>query len=449
MLPASAASIIDFGARPDKNCTSAIQQAIDRAGEAQGVVFVPPGRYISGMLNLRDGVTLWLHPDAVVQASGDIQDFPASERHVGFQNQRHHFILAEGCRNVTITGGGTLDGNGPAFWEKQTAPDSWIKARQPRVSPMIELRNCRHLTLEHIKVINSPGWTVHPYCCDHVVLNDVTVDNHLYGPNTDGFDINGCRDVLISNCNLSCGDDGIIIKATTGARSSERIAVTNCIVRSNCIGIGLGQETASGIRQVTVSNCVVYESNRIFSIGIWEGGTVEDVIVNGLVGDTMCKPYLSRVIHLEVKQHAARDEVPLGRMHNIMISNVLARGAGRCMLGAQQGTWLDDVVMRDIRMDFNALENADELSPPDGISGSSQYFNRNLTARRKNAAVVLENLRRFSLDGLFVTWPDGHDLPYHVVWASNLHDAVINAPFARGHAGAEPFCLENSSGVLC
>lgn len=443
----SSVSITDTGATKDSLCTAAIQAAIDRAAENQGTVFVPAGRFISGMLELRSGITLMLHPDAILQASGDMQDFPERGRNVPFQNQRHHFILAENCRNVTICGGGTLDGNGPAFWEPQTAPDTWIKAKRPRVSPMLEFRYCQNLTLDNVKIVNSPGWTVHPYCCDNVTLRNVSLDNNLYGPNTDGFDINGCHDVTISDCRLSCGDDGIIIKATKNARSSERIAISNCIVRSNCIGIGLGQETESNIRQVTVSNCVVYQSNRIFSIGIWGGGTVEDVLVQGLVGDTLCKPNLSRVIHLEVKQHVGWD-VPLGKMRNIMISNVISRGAGRCLIGAQKGTTIDDVVMRDIRMDFSHLEDADVLSPADGATGSSQYFNQNLEARRQNAAVVLENLRRFALDGLHVTWPEeAETIPYNLVWASSVQDAVLQAPFAQGYAGAEKFVINNSHNV--
>lgn len=437
-------SIADTGAQPGRLCTKEIQKAIDLAAEAGGIAYVPPGEWISGTLRLHSGVTLNLHPAAVLKASGDIADFPAMQRRgTAMTDQAHHFIVAEDAEDVVITGGGTLDGNGFAFWNEPEPGRQWYRAKKPRVHPMLEFRRCRRLRLENVRIANSPGWTVHPYCCDEVTLRGVTVENYLFGPNTDGFDINGCRDVFVSDCKLTCGDDPIVIKATKDARSSERILINNCVVRTQCIGVQLGQETESDIRQVTVSNCVMHECDRMFGIGIWAGGTVEDVTVTNCTGSTPDDMPLARPIHIEVKQHVGWD-VPLGKIRNVQISNFVARTKGRLILVAQDGTALENVSLRDIQLRYTGLADADKLSPPDGATGSTQYANQNLQARRQNAAVVVENAENFRLEGLHITWPEQPELPYAVMWARHVHGGVIDAPLAAPTGGQqEAFVLDD------
>jgi hypothetical protein len=266
----------------------------------------------------------------------------------------------------------------------------------------------------------------------------------MFGPNTDGFDINGCRDVQISNCLLACGDDAIILKATPQARSTERVAISNCICSSNCIAIGIGQETESDIRQIAVSNCICYRSHRMFAIGIWDGGTVEDVTVTGLTGDTLCDSRLARPIQMEVKQLETLPQTrPLGTIRNVNISNVVARTRGRILITAQEGATLEHISLRDVRLQYVGLEDAEALSPRDGRSGSSQYANRNPEARRQNAAVVLENVRGFDAGDLAIHWPkpaaapaaEGkpgaeRPPPYRVLWARHVQNSRLAAPMA-------------------
>ena len=111
-----------------------------------------------------------------------------------------------------------------------------------RISPLFEIRKSLHVVLDGFTIEDSPGWTIHPYCCDDVTIRGLTLDSDLYGPNTDGIDVNGCRDVFISDCNISGCDDAIILKATQDARSTERVVVTNCVLTTKCGALGLGAE---------------------------------------------------------------------------------------------------------------------------------------------------------------------------------------------------------------
>jgi len=90
--------------------------------------------------------------------------------------------------------------------------------------------------LRNVVIRNAPGSTVHPFNCDRVRIDGITIDNPMFGPNTDGIDVNGCRDVLITNCRIAGCDDNIIIKAAEDARSCERIAVIATITRSKLRG---------------------------------------------------------------------------------------------------------------------------------------------------------------------------------------------------------------------
>ncbi len=452
--------ITDFGAKAGQLCTEAINRAIDSASQTGGTVFVPPGHWESGTIFMKSGVTLHVDPAAVLKGSPRIEDYPKHEANT-HEHDDHSFIYAENVENISITGGGILDGGGEAFWDPPVEGGKWYRARLPRVSPMLEFRYCKRVTLRNIRIFNSPGWTVHPYCCEDVTLDGVRVVNHLFGPNTDGFDIDGCRDVFISNCHLICGDDGIIIKATPKAQSTERVVISNCIIQSNCIAIGIGQETQCGVRQVAISNCVCYKSHRMFTIGIWDGGIVEDITVNGLTGDTLAYFYLARPIQIESKQlHSIPKTRPLGIIRNVNISNIVCKTQGRILITAEKGATIEHISMRDIRLEYVYREDAETLSPPNGNHGSSQYANCNEEARQQHAALILENVSHFDCSDLTIQWSgqdakntapglpekEGlrHNPPYHAVWARNVTDSRIVAPYASASNSDTPdYVIEN------
>lgn len=419
-------SIVTFGAKPNTLCTGSIQAAIDQAGSAGGgTVLIPPGRWISGTLVLRSGVTLLLPPGAVLQGSPYLGDYIRRDQDISFDDQRHHLLLADRVSHIKITGGGIIDGNGMAFWDVPKAPSPWYRERDPRVHPMLELRSCQHVVFDDITIANSPGWTVHLNNCDSVIMHAVQVRNHLFGPNTDGFDINGCRDVFISNCHLVCGDDCIIIKAGKRDRASERIMINNCVTESNCIGIGLGCETASDIRQVAISNCVMTRCHRMFAIGMWDGGIVEDVTVTGCVGDTLLPVTFARPIHIDVKQHVGSDE-PIGTLRNIQISNFIAKTRGRILLTCQNPKMLDNVLLRDIRLDYPEVEDPEIGCPQTPQQGSAQFSNYNQAARQQRSAFVAENIRGLRVENLAVHLPEGLAFPFTPVWLRNTPKAYVS-----------------------
>ena len=175
----------------------------------------------------------------------------------------------------------------------------------------------------------------------------------------------------ISDCDLTCGDDAIILKATSDARSCERIAVSNCILATNCAALGLGAETTHAIRNITFTGCIVRQAIRAIQIEMWEPGLIENVTYNNITGDSICPLPLQRGIYIDI-QHHGRSDGALGSCRNIIMSNISLTTRGRSILSAADGASLDNIVMRDVQMRFVAIEDASESVPN---SFSSQMSN--------------------------------------------------------------------------
>lgn len=111
----------------------------------------------------------------------------------------------------------------------------------------------------------------------------------MWGPNTDGFDLNGVRDLILSDCIVSAGDDAIVLKTSRDARSCERVVITNCILRTYCAAVKLGTESWHDFRNIAVSNCVVHGSPRAFALYEFDGASMEDIVVSNVTCDTACE----------------------------------------------------------------------------------------------------------------------------------------------------------------
>jgi len=452
--------------------TAAIQVAIDAAGESGGVVAIPPGTWTTTTLYLRGNMTLRLERGAVLQPHDDLSIFPVGEKGHNKDRSGHHYLVAENCRGLTIEGDGVIDGRGESFWEPPIrdlkaqgldvsddiarAPDRWPidgpfwRGFKPRITPLLELKHCQDLVLRDFVIRNSPGWTVHPYCCDRVRIDGITIDNHLFGPNTDGIDVNGCRDVLISNCRIVGCDDNIILKATEDARPCERIAVTNCTLKSNCAALWIGAECASGLRDITFSNCVVEQAIRIVQLQVWTAGVIERVAISNISGAAMVPGEIpqEKVVYIDVQYHHRypREQWELGYIRNVSVSNVTARTKGRCLLSSAEPGHIHDVTLRDIDLVYDGYEeNAEAVTR----NHSTQNSNSNPWVQTTNAAVIAENVDRLNLANVRAALPPVGDgvPPVHGLALRGVRGAVVDCPWLASNVDDTPHVIEGSTDV--
>lgn len=223
--------------------TKVIQAAIDAAEKAGGgTVELTPGEYIAGPLRLASKINL--HLDAGVT----LKMLPI-DRYPGGTRNPDNFISAKGMHDLAITGAGTIDGQGAAWWPLAKTQKG---AKRPR---MVVMNACDRILIEGVKLQNSPMF--HIAISGHstnVTVRGVTIhappstDPVTPSHNTDACDVSGSH-VLIENCNVSVGDDDF----TCGGGTSD-VHITHCTYGYGH-GVSIGSYTNGGVSDISVDNC--------------------------------------------------------------------------------------------------------------------------------------------------------------------------------------------------
>ncbi|MBT4496143.1 MAG: hypothetical protein HOC74_00390 [Gemmatimonadetes bacterium] len=315
-----------FGATGDGATmdTESIQQAVDRAAEAGGgTVYFPPGDYLAGTIRLRDNVTLYLEYGSTLWGSTDLAQYDAEHKHL---------LYARNAGNIAIAGRGAIDGNGPRFWDGGRL-ERWLRGEcdLPRTSDMIRFDKCENITIEDIEVRYGAFWNIGFGHCHRIAVRALTIINGIYeedGPNTDGINLWHCTRVRVSDCDIQTGDDCIVVLG-----DSRDVTITNCHLTSS--------ETAlmiSGVRNLTVSNCTIHDSGSGIGFRVWNGITVDGVLIDNVAIDVSSRfntggqaIYLwSFPLYIESNDEIPKDEPlpPAGVVDNVTISNVTAKVNG-------------------------------------------------------------------------------------------------------------------------
>lgn len=347
----AAKSILDYGAIPDGKTlnTKAIQRAIDEVFQAGGgLVYAPPGTFLIGGIVLKSRVTLYLEAGCVLLGSKNIGDY---DYHPGppmlGDAQGHHVIFAQNEDDVTLCGLGTIDGQGEAYWEPNPdhpaarPEDAWhdvasghVQAinNNSRPSPMLEFAQCRNLRISGVTLKNSSGWTLRPIDCESVFIDGIRIRNPFYGRNTDGMDITGCRNVMVSNCDIITGDDAICLKSENpyggDVLPTRNVVITNCSISTSCNGFKMGTATNGAFENIVFSNSSIYSDNgsammnRVIgglSIETVDGGSVDGVVVSNIRMQNVRAPIFVRL--------GTRKRREGSFLRNVLIEGVDATGA--------------------------------------------------------------------------------------------------------------------------
>ncbi len=285
--------ITRYGAVGDgvTNDAAAIQQAIDRCtAEGGGVVLVPRGRtFVCGPVQLKSNVELHVEATAVLKAHPDEGIYHLSA-FVANEGEGMMWLYADGAENISITGKGTIHGNGIAFMGAELDDSYELKPvttfdPRPHVLTLIGVRN---LTIRDVTICEGAYWTVHLVGCDEAVIDGINLLNNLKIRNGDGIDLDHSKNVRISNCHITSGDDCICLKNRREFEqygSCHDIVVTNCVMTSRSCAIKIGSENMDSIYHVLFDNCVITASNRGLGIQNRDEGTVTDVIFSNILLD--------------------------------------------------------------------------------------------------------------------------------------------------------------------
>jgi len=396
-------NIVNCGADPSGKSLStvAIQKAIDKAHSMNGTVFFPKGEYLCGTLFLKSNIKLVFSNGSILRCSGNINDF-AKYAIVDHQDREaFHLLVADSVENITIEGQGIIDGNGKAYWKERESEFHFYPPVKPRVSPLVEIYKSTGVILRDFKIINSPGWTVHLNQSTNIIIDGITIDNNLYGPNSDGLDINGCHDVRISNCNIKAGDDAIVVKTTKESRSSENITVSNCILETNCVALKLGTESHHDFRYITFNNIVVKNCSRVFSLICNDGATMEFINASNVVAKTNSGWILNRVIELNANKRT--ENSANGTIRNVSIQNFQVQTDGRVLLGAANGSNIENISINNLMLEYKLLD--DPFTMATKTENDIFFFKSLPLLRGARASIAAENIANLSISNIKVIWP--------------------------------------------
>jgi polygalacturonase len=369
-------SVRDHGAIGDGKTldTAAVNRAIDAAAAAGGgTVVFPAGSYLCYSIRLKSNIAMQIDHSATIIAAdqpsagqpgydnfepnlwGDLvyQDF-------GHSHWRNSLIWGENLENISILGTGTI-------WGRGLLRDGGTT--QGQGNKTIALKLCRNVNLKDFTVFQGGWFVLLATGVDNMTISNIKVDT-----NRDGFDIDCCRNVRVSDCTLnSPQDDAICLKSSYGlgyARSTDNVTITGCSVSGYTMGtflngtyqfaangggtgrIKFGTESNGGFRNIAISDCVFAHCNGL-AIESVDGAIIEDVAINNIAMENISNPPI--FIRLGARMRGP-EGVPIGAIRRVNIDNVVAAytsSRAASIISGIPGHLIEDVSLSNIRILYN------------------------------------------------------------------------------------------------
>jgi hypothetical protein len=397
-------NVVQFGAaRSGRDFdTKAIQAAIDACAAAGGgAVYFPPGLYHSGGLLLRSKVHLYLEAGATLLGSTQLDDYPKIIPKIRSYTDNYterSLIYGEDLDNVGLHGHGVIDGRGAAF-------------KGPyKVRPyMIRLVSCRDVAVTGLTIRDSPMWVQHYLACDDVLIHGITVYSRV-NANNDGIDIDCCERVAISDCNISSGDDAIVLKSTMN-RPTRSVAITNCVLSSHCNAFKLGTESNGGFEDIVLSNCTMYDT-RLSGIAIEmvDGGLLDGVNVSNVSMRDVKSVIFIRLGDRGRPFEEGGPRPGAGKLRNVQIANVKATGAGKvgCAISGIPGHDIENVLIRDVSI---LAEGGVKETPDDVPEHPEKYPEHQMFGILPAYGFFCRHVRNIRFDGVETSFADPDERP--------------------------------------
>lgn len=449
-------NIVDYGAKGDGVTvnTKIINEVIVKCSSAGGgVVIIPSGTFISGTVLLQSDVNLQLRAGAILKGSTDTADYlPLKDSTQWREGYKHYgLVLAINAKNISITGQGQINGNGTHFMYGIDKPhnsgdferkytrqgENFMKQGDPfedgpvsyshRPGYMINFEHCENIQLLNIYIYDSPEWTVRISDCEQAKVSGITIDNNVLVPNSDGINCSNSRNVSISDCNISTGDDAIIVNGfsdqrfdpkkdhsipdntVTGNKTdmAEYITVTNCILssRSSCIRVGDGEHP---IRNLIFSNIVMHASNRGIGIFSRHNAQIENVIFSNIIMKTRLFSGhwwgKGEPIHISaVKDYSA--DVNGGKVKNIRFIDIIADAETGIVINGSAGSVIENILLERVKLTVRRGKHSDTYGgnfdlrpafPPD-----SALFKHDIPG------LYAQHVKNLTLSGVDINWDKG------------------------------------------
>ncbi len=366
---------MDCGAKGDgiTDDAVAIQKAVDACSAYGGgqVYFARGHIFLAGPVELKSNVELFLDFGATLLANPDEQVYRKSAFGAN-EGEGMMWLWAKDISNLRIAGMGTIHGNGVKFMGAELHDSYELKPTtafdpRPHVLTLIGVEN---LSIRDITIREGAYWTVHLIGCNDVVVDGINLLNNLKIRNGDGIDIDHSKNVRISNCHITSGDDCICLKNRREYEeygSCHDITVTNCTMTSRSCAVKIGSENMDSIYNVTIDNCVITASNRGLGIQNRDEGTVTDVSFSNIIMDCRlwsdvwwgkAEPiYVTSYPRADGNHKDANWRFPkgetqgrCGEVSRIYFTDIFATSENGCFVGGDEPGKVNNVYFNNVRM---------------------------------------------------------------------------------------------------
>ncbi|MCC5466325.1 glycoside hydrolase family 28 protein [Pelosinus baikalensis] len=399
--------VTDFGAVGNgiMDCTDAFRRVMMAANMAGGGrVVVPAGIYLTGPIHFKSKVNLYVSKEATIKFSQDLEKYlpMVLNRFEGVELYNYSpLIYSYGAVNIAITGEGILDGNGDNehWWPwKGLTQYGWQEGQVHQAEDrnvlftmaeqnvpveerkfgsghylrpsFIQFYNSKNILIEGVTVKDSPMWQISPVLCENITINSVKIIGH--GPNTDGFDPDSCKNILIKNCYFDNGDDCIAIKSgRNGDGRRINIPCENIVIQNNYMkdghgGITIGSEISGSVRNVFADHNVMDSPNLDralrFKTNSVRGGIIENIYFRNTTVKSIDEEIF--IVDMDYEEGDAGEYTPIVR--NIFVENLESYGGKTgILMSAYERTPISNVqftncILHNVETPF-VLKNVERL----------------------------------------------------------------------------------------
>jgi polygalacturonase len=331
-LPSGHAEIVcnvkQYGAKGDGSSkdTGAIQKAIDDCADGGGGTVVLDGApvYITAPILLKSHITLSIAVGTTLVGSTDHDDYPDKEEFKDHGKQA--LLTATSAEDITIDGGGVIDGRGESWWQTPLAP-------RPR---LIVFDHCKHIQMQNITVQNSPMWQIVPYYSDDLTFRNMKVLAPQHSHNTDGIDPFSSTNIIIDHVTIDTGDDNVAIKSGQPGSPGPDAPSRNIVITDDTFlhghGLSIGSEIVGGVQNVRAERITFKSTDqgiRVKSNRDRGNADIGNFIFRDITMEDVNTPILISEFYPKVPNTVTTDKVTrlTPFFHDITIENVTATGA--------------------------------------------------------------------------------------------------------------------------
>jgi len=449
-------TITNYGAIGDGKIlnTSSIQKAIDDCHKhGGGTIEIPTGNFVTGTLQLYSSMNLHFEAGASLIGSKENKDY-GYQKDFGFNGlgagNKTGILVAHNEENISITGFGTIKGNGTSFmhmdslqygmdfdrkytrqkndymnpkYGREDGPVLWKGSYEERPGVMVMFSACKNVTVSGISFEESPNWTMAFLNSDGIKVNGITIHNNMFIPNSDGLDFYDSKNIIISDCNIHAGDDAIAII------SSSNLAASNCILQSRSSGIRIGynvwNQNNSG--NLLFNNITIYDSNRGIGIFQRQKGNIENIIFSNITISTRLHSGQwwghGEPIHISSAPGLGSKEA--GSIRHVHFSNIIASSESGVVIFSTVKDLIQDVSFDNVSLTIKRGRFSEsyggniDLRPTNNISLG--IFEHSIPAFYGN------NVTNLSIRNMNVFWENG--LPSwftHAVEVKNFETVIVD-----------------------